>query len=197
MRVKICGLRRPADVEACLAAGVDLLGLNFAPRSRRCLPPDVAKALAARIPEGRGVAVFAAPTLGFVQEVLAHTGLSIAQIHGPFLHLQALGGRILRALPASDLHAAPVEAPFVEGFLLDGPDPGSGQRWAWSELGTTLEGRPVWLAGGLTPDNVAEAIRRVRPAGVDVASGVEGPDRQLDPARIHAFVRAAHAEESP
>ncbi|MCA9572467.1 MAG: N-(5'-phosphoribosyl)anthranilate isomerase, partial [Myxococcales bacterium] len=117
-----------------------------------------------------------------------------AQIHGacPFLP-ELLGFEVIRALPGDARDLATSEGPHVAAFLLDGPRPGSGTAWAWEGVGAELAGRPVWLAGGLTPENVQQAIARVRPAGVDVASGVER-DGSIDPERVGAFVRAARQE---
>ncbi|MCB9672147.1 MAG: phosphoribosylanthranilate isomerase [Alphaproteobacteria bacterium] len=194
MLVKVCGVRGPVDVEACLAAGVDRVGLNFAPGSRRRLEPAQARSLAGLLPEGSGVAVFADPTLAFVREVLEHTGLRIAQIHGTCPFLRDLEGvDVIRALPGDARDLATFESPHVAAFLLDGPRPGSGTPWAWEGVGAELAGRPVWLAGGLTPENVQQAIAHVQPAGVDVASGVER-DGTIDPQRVGAFVRAARQE---
>ncbi len=199
LQVKICGVRRPADVAACLAAGADWVGLNFAPRSRRCLALPQARELAALLPPGVGVAVFQDADLQTVLDVVAATGIGVVQLHGalPPGLLGALRGRVrvFRALGAAELSAAPGLAPAVAAFLVDSPRPGSGQPWDWGAVldGPRLAGRPVLLAGGLAPETVGAAVRRVRPAGVDVASGVEGPDGQQCPDRIHAFVRAARS----
>lgn len=202
MKVKICGVRRAEDVRACVAAGADLVGLNFAPSSRRCLSLAEGRALAAVLPPATGVAVFQDADLQTILDVVDHTGLRVVQLHGrlPAGAFAALSGRVtvFRAVGPSQVaerHAA------ISAYLVDSPDPGSGTPWAWADRvrGPTLHGVPVLLAGGLTPESVGAAVRACRPAGVDVASGIEGPDRLPHPERIFAFVRAARAAatESP
>lgn len=198
MKIKICGVRRPHDVVACLDAGVDLVGLNFAPRSKRRLERTVGQQLAAMLPASVGVAVFQDASVETVLETLAETGLTIAQIHGVASRamLEQIGEQatVIRALAGADAQEAAVVGPVVDAFLLDGPRPGSGTPWRWaSTVGSRLSGRPVFVAGGLSPANVGAAIRQLRPSGVDVASGVEGPDGQMDSRRVRAFAAAARA----
>lgn len=199
MKVKICGVRRPEDVAACLDAGADLVGLNFVPSSKRALDMGQGARLAGLLPPDVGVAVFQDADEAEVLETLAMTGLKCAQLHGDvsFSLWAALEGwvHVIRALPGGAHEQAEREGAHVDAFLLDGPRPGSGQAWAWEGVGPELFGKPVFLAGGLDPTNVAAAIRTVRPAGVDVASGVEGPDGSMDAGRVAAFVQAARAAQ--
>jgi len=203
VRVKICGARRPKDVAACLEAGADHVGFNFVARSRRRVTPAQARALAADLPAGVGVGVFEDAEPAFILAICAEAGLLVAQVHGP-LSLQGAAEiaqrlRLIRALPGADRDCPALSAwaPHVTAFLFDGPRPGSGTPWATERaLGPTRAGRPTFLAGGLRPRTVAAAVARFQPGGLDVASGVEGPDGHIDPARVRAFTQAARAAAS-
>jgi phosphoribosylanthranilate isomerase len=198
--VKICGVRRRQDVEAARAAGADLLGFNFVGRSKRCLTRPVARSLARGLPAGLAVGVFENAQLEDILRTCSGVGLTAAQVHGPLSpedaqrlasHLQLYVAR-----PGAHRDAAVLAelAPHTTAFLFDGPRPGSGQAWSDPRpLGPLAAGRPTLLAGGLSPATVAHAVTHFRPGGVDVASGVEGPDGQIDAARVAAFVTAARA----
>ena len=204
MKVKICGARRSADVRACIAAKTDHVGFNFVPRSTRRVSPTQAHALAAMLPPGVGVGVFEDAAPSFIIDTCAAAGLQVAQVHGA-LSLDDAARiadhvRLIRALPGADRDRPHLSkwAPLVAAFLFDGPRPGSGTPWATDQpLGATRAGRPTFLAGGLRPDTVAAAVARFQPGGLDVASGVEGPDGHIDPARVRAFTVAARAAASP
>ncbi len=204
MKVKICGARRPEDVSACVDAGADHVGFNFAPRSRRRVTAAQARALAADLAPGVGVGVFEDASPAFILATCADAGLQVAQVHGA-LSLQGaaeIAGRLrlIRALPGADRESPGLSAwaPHVAAFLFDGPRPGSGTPWATERaLGPTRAGRPTYLAGGLRPATVAAAVARSLPGGVDVASGVEGPDGHIDRARVRAFIQAARAAAAP
>jgi len=192
MKIKLCGVRRVADALICANEGADEIGVVFASRSRRCVTPDEAKAirdaLPARVPL---VGVFLDTELGEVLRVAEQVGLQAAQLHGAWpgassaLPLYAA----LQVLSEDSFQPRPGAA----RILLDGPDAGSGRSFAWglaAKLRTNHAGE-VFIAGGLTPENVAQAIAEANPSGVDVASGIEGPDGYKDPARVRSFVRAA------
>ncbi len=192
MKIKLCGVRRVADALICANEGADEIGVVFASRSRRCVTPDEAKAirdaLPARVPL---VGVFLDTELGEVLRVAEQVGLQAAQLHGAWpgassaLPLYAA----LQVLSEDSFQPRPGAA----RILLDGPDAGSGRSFAWglaAKLRANHAGE-VFIAGGLTPENVAQAIAEANPSGVDVASGIEGPDGYKDPARVRAFVRAA------
>ena len=198
--VKLCGLRTEVGVAAAVDADADLVGLNFAPRSRRCISLDLGRTLAAMLPAEMGVAVFQDASIEDILKTIDATGLHTVQLHGH------VADGTFAALPAhiSVVRAGasvPVQRPHprVTAWLLDSSTPGSGTLRTAPFPGERLFGRPVLLAGGLDPDNVARAIFTHRPAGVDVASGLEGPDRSPCPARICAFVTAARtaASEAP
>jgi phosphoribosylanthranilate isomerase len=200
MRIKICGVTNADDVALAVECGADALGFVLAPSKRRLslagaaalarwLPPFVAR-----------VAVMVDPSEGEALEA-ARTGL--------FTHLQLHGSetaefcaglplpvvKAFRLTSRDDLERARAFAAASPGtaLLLDGPSGGSGLRCDWELARELGEQAPVVLAGGLTPDNVAEAIRAAAPAAVDVSSGVEESPGRKSPSRLRAFVQAARA----
>lgn len=194
IRVKLCGVRRPEDAVLCAAAGADEVGVVFAERSKRRVTVDEArrirKALPGHVPL---VGVFQDAPLEEALRIAREVGLAALQFHGK---LPAPGGDLplYAALQVNGADLAGLSD--LSGFsrvLLDGPAGGSGVSFAWS-VARTARGKvagEVFVAGGLHPGNVAEAIRAAEPHGVDVASGIEGPDGFKDPTLLHAFVRAA------
>ncbi|WP_432134824.1 MULTISPECIES: phosphoribosylanthranilate isomerase [unclassified Streptomyces] len=197
MYVKVCGLSRPQDVAAAVAAGADAVGFVLTPSPRQ-VGPAAARALAALVPQGVAtVAVFRGEPVEEVRRAAAAAGVDTVQLHGgeppeAFAALRADGFRLIRA--ASPGGPAPLDtgAYGEELLIVDSPVPGSGERWDPAALGTPPTGS--WLlAGGLGPDNVAEAVTVLRPWGVDVSSGVERSRGVKDPALIERFVTAAKA----
>jgi phosphoribosylanthranilate isomerase len=194
MKIKLCGVRTVADALLCAREGADEIGVIFAPGSRRRVTVQRAReirdALPARIPL---VGVFLDASLAEVERVAREVGLQAAQLHGAwpaenaFLPLYAA----LQVVSEESLEPRPGAA----RMLLDGPAGGSGKNFAWAlaAKARTLQGGELFVAGGLTADNVAQAIAEARPSGVDVASGIEGPDGFKDPERVRAFVRAARS----
>ncbi|MHB1413995.1 MAG: phosphoribosylanthranilate isomerase [Chloroflexota bacterium] len=203
MIVKICGLTDESAVLAAAAAGADLLGFVFAPSRRRLEPARARELIATARQAGavpcppKVVGVFVNEPAARVAEVAADCGLDWVQLNGDedAAYVRRLGLPAIVARPVTRaLDAAAVAAFLAVGalVLLDAYSPaqrgGSGSLCDW-EMAAALATRfPVLLAGGLTPDNVAGAIAAVRPAGVDVSSGVEADGRK-DPAKIAAFVR--------
>jgi len=198
-RIKCCGMTRVED--ACLAAdlGADAIGLVFTARSRRQVSLAQARDIVAALPPlVSTVALFMDDDAALVHEVLATVKPGLLQFHGaesdawcaqfghPFLKAIAMGEGA-SALPRLR------QFPQASALLLDGhaggEAGGTGRAFDWSLLPEALA-QPVMLAGGLHPGNVGEAIRRVRPWAVDVASGVEASPGIKDPARLKAFVRA-------
>lgn len=203
LRLKICGQTTLADATLSAEAGADMIGVILFPGSKRFVPIEKAAEWIARVPAGiERVAVFVNPSPDDVRAALADGLFHTAQLHGQedpaflaALNADSLQGRIIKALrvtgPAS---LAALDSFPTRRFLLDGPDPGSGQAFDWSLAAEAVRRHPdasFLLAGGLTPENVADAIRTVRPHGVDVASGVEARPGIKDPARLHAFIEAA------
>lgn len=192
--VKICGITHPDAAAACLQAGADAIGLVFAPS-----PRQVSLAMAARIASEVGgslelVAVFTRPTQAEVEEVLASVPVTMVQADFPSL----AGPQPCNKLPVyreGPGVEADIEAVNGGRFVYEGPISGAGERVDWGLAREIAALGRMTLAGGLTPDNVAEAIRSVRPYGVDVSSGVESEPGRKDPRLIKAFVAAVRQEE--
>lgn len=211
--VKVCGLRSPEAARACADAGVDFAGLNFVPGRPRCLTQDRAVDLLAELGAVQPVALFRDAEAARIDDLAGALGVRWIQLHGGESPEQCVrlaarqhGRRIIKALTADqvrDAGAMRAYAAAVEVFLVDGREPGSGRPWSWAALTEArarlrerrpglLAGRPFWIAGGLDPDNVAEGIHALAPAGVDAASGLERGG-ETAPELIHGFVRAARA----
>lgn len=196
-RVKICGITRQEDADAVAASGADALGLNFYPPSPRYIEPAVAAGLARRVaPFVTVTGLFVNADSAVIRSVLAAVPIGLLQFHGdednaacashglPFIKSIAMR-------PGIDVSAAMSAYPDAAGFLLDAWQPdthgGGGKVFNWDEVPATSD-RPIILAGGLTPDNVAEAIRRTRPFAVDVSTGVEAEPGIKSVARIEEFM---------
>jgi phosphoribosylanthranilate isomerase len=205
IRVKICGINDPAGFDAAVEAGADWVGFVFFPPSPRCVTPDVAASLSARVEGGPPrVGLFVEPTPDVIAGVLAHVRLDILQLYGAAEHLPAIRARfglpIWRAFGVSapdDLpdHPGLADALLLEAKPLAGADRpgGNAMRFDWRILKGWEAPAPWILAGGLTPDNVATAIEQAGAAAVDVSSGVERSKGVKDPAMIQAFIRTAKA----
>jgi phosphoribosylanthranilate isomerase len=196
MHVKICGITRPEDALHAENAGADAVGLNFVPNTKRFLTLERAREVSSVLgPFVARVGVFQNASLETVLETVQAVGLNVAQLHGQESDDFAL--EIQRIVPVVRAVKLEPGMPFVlpeigSAFLIDGPDPGSGQLADWSRLeASNLAGRRWLLAGGLTPENVAGAIERLRPWGVDLSSGVESAPGIKDPEKVTAFTRAA------
>jgi phosphoribosylanthranilate isomerase len=194
--VKICGLTRVADAVAALEAGADYLGLNFWPGSKRHVSAETAVEIAAAVAgRARLVGVFVNAAAEEIDALAARVPLDLVQLHGDesvdfCRRFAARAIRAVRVASAADLAGAHDHPAAL--LLLDSHTPGyggSGQRFDWS-LCAGLD-RPFFLAGGLSPDNVAAAVRVARPFGVDVAGGVEAAPGRKDPALVRRFVAAA------
>lgn len=201
VRVKVCGVTRPEDAVAAETLGVDAIGVIFAAASRRRVDLEVAAAVVAPLgPFVTRVGVFVEPTLAEVEAAVERLRLQAVQLHGrvaPTL-VAALRQRVpvIRSvawrggLDVEELASWP-----VDGLLIDGPEPGSGATFDWAGAGA-LSRLPRWtLAGGLDPSNVARAVLRLRPAAVDVASGVESAPGIKDAAKMAAFMAAVRGVE--
>lgn len=207
-RVKICGLTRAQDVRCAVDAGADAIGLVFHPASPRAVGIEQARALCAHIPAfvaAVGLFVDAEPAL--IAEAARAVPLDLLQFHGdePPDLCASFGRRWIKAIrmrPELDPLAAAQDylgMPGAAGVLLDAFDPalagGTGLAFDWDRIPVELAPRVV-LAGGLTPANVAEAIRRVRPFGVDVSGGVESAKGIKDVAKISAFMQGVRDGDS-
>ena len=203
VRVKICGIRDWEEARMVLDAGVDTLGFVFA-RSPRQIKPEAAREIITRLPPfTTTVGVFVNEPRYSLMEIAFFCRLDVLQLHGdePPEYCHGLSQRLIKAVRVQN--AASLKSlefyQEVQGVLLDAYVPGqaggTGTTFNW-ELAQTVPtaGKPIILAGGLTPENVAAAIRLVRPYAVDVSSGVETGGRK-DPARIAAFLAAVETAE--
>jgi phosphoribosylanthranilate isomerase len=197
-RVKICGITRLDDALAAVALGADALGFNFWPRSKRYLPPGEARAIVRRLPPFvTAVGVFVDPSRDEVLRAVDAAGIGVVQLHGdePPALCASLPLPVLKAVRVTGPNALAALASYeVQGFLLDAPSPGyggSGSTFDWGLAAEVARELRIVLAGGLGPDNVAEAVRVVRPWAVDVASGVERAPGVKDPERMRLFIERA------
>ncbi len=198
--VKICGITRLEDALAAADAGADAVGFNFWPPGKRYILPERAAEIAAALPARvRRVGVFVDESAATVQTIAAQVGLDTLQFHGLETpeYLNSVAGYVkwkaFRIMPGWNPGVLGAYAG-VEAFLLDaaGSTPGgTGQTFDWSLAAAAKPWGQVVLAGGLTPANVAEAIRAVQPWGVDVASGVEDSPGVKNHALLREFIRAA------
>jgi phosphoribosylanthranilate isomerase len=196
--VKICGITSLDDALACVDAGADALGFNFWPKSKRHIAVDRAAAIAKRVPPNvRTVGVFVNPSESDVDRAFGSGAIDLAQLHGDETpdFCRRFSGRYIKALRLRDAASLAGMAEYACDFVLvDADTPGyggSGQRADTSLAAEAARTRRVILAGGLTPDNVADAVAEVKPYGVDVAGGVEREPGVKDWIKVAAFVQAA------
>ncbi len=202
VKVKICGLTRGADVRAAVEAGADALGFVFTPRSKRFVVPQTAAGLVAAVPAFvTRVGLFMDQDTEEVLQVLGQVRLNLLQFHGsePAEFCEQFGMPYIKALAmgaadgGADLSAA---FPGASAVLLDSHEPGqvggTGQVFDWNRI-PELE-KPLVLAGGLNPENVARAVRTVRPWAVDVSSGVEDAPGIKNHERVREFIEEAKRE---
>ncbi len=197
-RVKICGITRVEDGLAAAAAGADAIGLVFYRPSSRWVEPTAAAAIVAALPPFvTTVGLFLDAEAGFVREVMARMPLDLLQFHGSEApaYCASFGRPYVKAVPMAetgDVAGYARRYDDARGLLLDshggGRIGGTGERFDWSLI-PDAPGKPLILAGGLDPSNVAEAIRHVRPYAVDVSSGVEAARGIKDAALIQAFMQ--------
>ena len=198
MFIKICGITNLEDALAAAHAGADAVGLNFWKPGKRYVAPDRAAEIAAGLAVKK-VGVFVDEDISTVLEIARTVGLDALQLHGAETpeYVRALAPyEVWKAVKMSGVVDWPSWG--VKTFVLDSPGPlpgGTGATFDWILAHAAKEHGRVILAGGLNPENVAEAIRDVRPWGVDVASGVEIAPGQKDHHKIRAFVQAARATE--
>ncbi|GHO96714.1 bifunctional indole-3-glycerol phosphate synthase/phosphoribosylanthranilate isomerase [Reticulibacter mediterranei] len=212
-QVKICGLSRPADIDAAVEAGADMLGFIFHEPSHRYVKPEQVQGLLAaselyqHLPKGQTrpdlVGVFVNKDAAFINETAEQAGLHFVQLHGTETpeFCQQIQKPVLKALhlrESADLVRLRDYQDVAWRLLLDTPTPewgGTGVTHDWELARTAAQMERIILAGGLTVDNVAQAINSVQPWGVDVSSGVE-TQKQKDPAKIRAFIEQVRAREN-
>jgi len=208
-RVKICGITRPEDAELAASLGAWAIGFILWPQSKRAADPAVAAGVARALRRQVAlVGVFVNPTLDEVVQAAEAIGFTHLQLHGDegpafcTAVAERTGARVIKALrigSGADIRAA--ERYHTDLHLLDtdagAAYGGTGRAWDWELVAQRRSKVPVVLSGGLTPENVAEAVSVVRPWAVDVASGVESAPGVKDPAKVRAFIAAAEASPVP
>ncbi len=203
IRVKICGINDPAAFDTVVEAGADWVGFVFFPPSPRAVTPAAAAALSARHPGGPlRVGLFVDPEADQIAAALDGLHLDILQLYGRIPDINGLRARfakpIWRAVGIDRTADLPADNRGADVLLLEAKPPadatrpgGNAARFDWSLLRGWSAPAPWVLAGGLTPDNVADAIRETGATAVDVSSGVESQRGVKDPARIRAFIANA------
>ena len=204
VRIKFCGIRSLEDAEAAAKAGADLIGVNFVPGSPRQVDIATAEAICKAVssPGLERVALFRDATWEDIEHVLRRCDFDRVQLHGDETEeeVEQVDLPVIKAIRGADLEVALTYPGTI--LLLDHPSQGGGQgkSWEWSEASELIEhGYDVILAGGLTPENVGDALQSVGdvlPWGVDCATGVEAEDYTKDPIKMKAFVDAVRATES-
>lgn len=204
--IKICGIKTLKDALAAIDSGADYLGFNFYPKSVRFIEKsacaDITSVLKREHPQVKLVGVFVNSPVEEIKDILQTCQLDLAQLHGDetpeiFAQLTPHAFRAFRGIPESNAGYERDEAPFM---LIDaavkGVYGGSGVTADWAAAAELAKKYPLLLAGGLTPENVADAVRLVRPWGVDVASGVESAPGEKDAEKMSAFIKAVRVTES-
>ncbi|AAF09715.1 phosphoribosylanthranilate isomerase [Deinococcus radiodurans] len=199
VRVKVCGTTTLPDALHAAAAGADALGFIFAPGSKRRVTASQARGISLNVgPSVARIGVFMGQSLDEVLRTAEAARVSAVQLHGPLpgVYVAAVAGYypVLRVLGPEELQAGNVQAATVQAtpgvtLMLDAPQPGSGQPLDWAALVPHFP-PGSWLAGGLGPDNVAQAIATLRPAGVDAVSRLEASPGLKNPQAVEAFIDA-------
>ncbi len=201
VKVKICGITNLSDALAAVQAGADALGFLFHESSPRNIAPAVAREIILQLPPAVAkVGVFVNATAETVRRIALECGLDTLQLHGeetPEFCRQFTALKVWKAIRVRDaaslqqLPAYQTDAWLLDSFVPDKPG-GTGAKFNWDlAVAAKKFGRPIILAGGLTPDNVAAVVRQVQPFAVDVSSGVESAPGRKDHTKLRAFVQAA------
>lgn len=193
-----------ADAELAVECGAGALGFVFWPDSPRFIDPESARMIVARLPPAViPVGVFVNQSREYVNEVAAKVSLGAIQLHGDesVEYARAMIRPVFKAIALADANEESIDMwPLETMMLLDVHDPvrrgGTGRTVDWSRASTVARRRPVILAGGLTPENVGEAISRVGPSGIDVSSGVESSPGLKDSDRLKALFAAMKKVET-
>jgi len=198
-KIKICGIKTVKDALTAIEVGADLIGFNFYPKSPRYVEVGMVRnimSVVRQIGRVKTVAVFVNASVAEIRATMETLGLSLAQLHGDETsgYMNALDGQVFKAFRGIPQNIDGFERQNPPAFLVDtsvkGVYGGSGVTADWNGAAKLAKKYPLLLAGGLTPGNVADAVRQVRPWGVDVASGVESAPGEKDAAKMKAFVKA-------
>ena len=198
MFVKICGITNEDDALLAVAMGADAVGFVLAPSPRQIAPQQIFNITRRLPPEILTVGVFRDELPSRVIDTVNRAGLKAAQLHGhesPAMVAEVAEQIrwVIKAIAAGSPDARRTNEFSTDLILVDAPSPGSGKLFDWSLLGEVPEGPRIILAGGLDPDNVAMAVRKVQPWGVDVSTGVEKSPGLKDPMKVKAFIERARA----
>lgn len=205
-RIKICGMTRKKDVAAVVSAGVDAVGFIFAEESPRYINPEKVRDIVRRLPPFvDAVGVFVNEDASMVKDIVQYCGLTLVQLHGdePPGYCQEMPCRVLKAFRVGP-HTSPADLAAykesVNGFLLDAFHRklagGTGQTFDWQLVEQLHPPGPVILAGGLTPANVGQAVRAVRPFAVDLNSGVESKPGRKELDKVRQVVEAVRLADA-
>lgn len=193
MKAKICGLKTKEHVDLAVTSGADYLGFVFA-ESKRRITPEKAKEITVNVPRKvKKIGVFVSPSYEEVETIIQQANLDMVQIHGALM-TEKLSVPVIRAIPVNHaIQAALSQEPETEFLLFDAPPQkfvgGNGEVFDWQQLDTSItKNKKVFIAGGLTAENVLQAKKRFNPYAVDVSSGVE-TNGVKDPAKIVAFLK--------
>src|SRR5277367_5623859 len=199
-RVKICGITNLADAQVAVEAGADALGFNFYEKSPRFVLLKTAVEISKQLPPFiMRVGVFVDAEPDFILRAISEAGLTMLQFHGdePPEFCTQFGLMSMKAFRIRDAESLKEIPNYqTDAYLLDAYSAeargGTGEKFNW-DLAVEAQkfGKPIFLAGGLTPENVAEAVKKVQPFGVDVSSGVESAPGKKDHAKVKAFIAAA------
>ena len=199
IKVKICGITNLEDALTAIDAGADALGFVFHPQSPRHVFPEQAAAIIRHLPPFvQTIGLFVDESLDMVNATADQCGLELIQLHGMEKpgYCDSVRRRVIKSFRVKDITSLePMRDYRVAAFLLDAWSPaahgGTGQTFNWEIAACAAQSNRIILAGGLTPENVAEAVRKVRPYGVDVSSGVESGPGKKDSRRIFDFISNA------
>ena len=194
--MKICGVTNEDDALFAIAMGADAIGFTFAPSPRQIAPQQVYDITRRLPPEILTVGVFRDEHPSRVIDIVHRSGVKAAQLHGHETpddvgKVAAQVKWVIKAVAAGSADARRADQFGTDLILVDAASPGSGALFDWSLVDDVPEGPRLILAGGLTPDNVATAVQKVRPWGVDVASGVEKSPGRKDALKVKAFIERA------
>ncbi|MEP0804888.1 MAG: phosphoribosylanthranilate isomerase [Chloroflexota bacterium] len=205
IKIKICGIKTLEDALAAIEAGADLIGFNFYPKSPRCVDVGQCRDIMSVLRKYGHivyVGVFVNASAEEIRATMETCGLNLAQLHGDesvevLKQLDSKAFKAFRGIPENVDGFARSEPPaFLVDASVKGVYGGSGVTADWNGAAELAEKYPLLLAGGLTPENVAEAVGRVKPWGVDVASGVESAPGKKDAGKMVEFVKAVRASQS-